>query len=60
MLALRFALVMILAGPWSPKFIADAWVVSENVGDGGPEVKLRFVLEGVNRERRSRVRGMVS
>ena len=26
---------MILAGPFGPKFIADAWVASENVGEGG-------------------------
>jgi hypothetical protein len=27
---------MILSGPFGPKFIADAFVVSEKVGDGGP------------------------
>ena len=27
---------MIFSGPSTPKLMADAWVVSENVGDGGP------------------------
>ena len=27
---------MIFAGPFSPNIIADAFVASENVGDGGP------------------------
>ena len=26
---------MILAGPFGPKFMAEAWVASENVGEGG-------------------------
>ena len=57
-LALRSALVMIFSGPSGPKFIADALVVSENVGDGGPgDVFLR--LELMARERRERARGMV-
>ena len=38
MLALRFALVMIFSGPPSPKFMPETFVVSDNVGDGGPEL----------------------
>lgn len=34
--------MIILSGPSGPKFIADAFVVSENVGDGGPGEDLRF------------------
>lgn len=34
-LALRFARVMIFSGPSAPKFMAEAWVESENVGEGG-------------------------
>lgn len=33
-LALRFALVIIFSGPFAPKFMADALVTSEKVGDG--------------------------
>jgi hypothetical protein len=39
--------VMILAGPFSPKFIADTLVVSENVGEGGPGEAFRFTWEFV-------------
>src|SRR5882762_292952 len=35
MLTLRSARVMILAGPFSPKFIAEALVTSEKVGEVG-------------------------
>lgn len=35
-LALRSARVIILSGPSGPKFIADAFVASEKVGEGGP------------------------
>lgn len=35
MLALRSERVTIFAGPCSPRFTADALVVSENVGEGG-------------------------
>jgi hypothetical protein len=34
---------MILAGPFGPKFIAEAWVVSENVGEGGLGEALRLM-----------------
>lgn len=34
--AFKSILVIIFSGPFSPKFIADAFVASENVGDGGP------------------------
>lgn len=34
--AFRSILVIIFAGPCSPKFMAEAFVASENVGDGGP------------------------
>jgi hypothetical protein len=33
---------MILAGPFGPKFIAEAWVASENVGEGGLGEALRL------------------
>ncbi len=42
MLALRSERVMIFAGPCSPRFTADALVVSEYVGEGGPGEALRF------------------
>ena len=42
MLALRSERVMIFAGPCSPRFTADTFVVSENVGEGGPGEALRF------------------
>ena len=47
MLALRSERVMIFAGPCSPRFTADALVVSVNVGEGGPaaEEALRFPCE---------------
>jgi hypothetical protein len=47
MLALRSERVMIFAGPFSPKFIADTLVVSENVGEGGPGEAFRFAWEFV-------------
>lgn len=34
---------MILAGPFGPKFIAEAWVASENVGEGGLGETLRLM-----------------
>ena len=34
---------MILAGPFVPKFIAEAWVASENVGEGGLGEALRIM-----------------
>lgn len=33
---------MIFSGPSTPKLTAEAWVVSENVGDGGPGEVERF------------------
>lgn len=36
MLDFKSARVIILSGPPAPKFICDAFVVSESVGDGGP------------------------
>lgn len=44
---------MILEGPLAPKLNAEAFVASENVGEGGPgEVGLREVPKA--RERRER------
>ena len=34
---------MILAGPFGPKFIAEAWVASERVGEGGLGEVLRLM-----------------
>ena len=34
---------MILAGPFGPKFIAEAWVASESVGEGGLGEALRLM-----------------
>lgn len=48
MLALRSERVMIFAGPFSPRFTADTFVVSENVGEGGPGEALRFPCEFVD------------
>lgn len=56
MLALRFAFVMIFAGPFGPKSIAETFVASENVGDGG--VGDTFRLDEMARERRDLARGM--
>ena len=56
---------MILEGPWSPKFIAEAFVVSENVGDGGEVVVAVELRLGVTvdvliaRERKERAFGIV-
>ena len=48
---------MIFSGPSGPKFMADAFVVSEKVGEGGPgEV---FLRRWMARERRERARGML-
>lgn len=33
---------MIFAGPSAPKFIAEAWVASEKVGEGGPGEEVGF------------------
>ena len=49
---------MIFSGPSAPKFIAEAWVASENVGEGGPGDDVRF--GDMARLRRERdFRGMV-
>ena len=45
MLALRSERVIIFAGPFSPKWTADALVVSENVGEGGPGDAFRLACE---------------
>jgi hypothetical protein len=45
---------MIFSGPSAPKFMAEAWVESENVGEGGGE-DLRL-LEPKARARRERGR----
>lgn len=58
-LALRFALVIILSGPLAPKFIADAFVASEKVGEGGPEDAARLV-GAMARDRKERSRGIVA
>jgi hypothetical protein len=60
MLALRSERVMIFAGPFSPKFIADMFVVSENVGEGGPGEAFRFAwgFVAIARARRDRDFGM--
>lgn len=51
---------MIFSGPPAPKFIADAWVVSENVGEGGPGDELRLAEPKARaRSERGRVGAMV-
>lgn len=49
--------MIILSGPSGPKFIADAFVVSENVGDGGPGEAAR--LGEMASVRSERARGMI-
>ncbi len=56
-LAFRSPRVIILSGPLGPKFMADALVVSENVGEGGPGDVGRF--DEIARERNERARGML-
>ena len=46
------------SGPLGPKFIADAFVASENVGEGGPGETARLGGD-IARERRERARGIV-
>ena len=50
--------MIILSGPFGPKFIADAFVVSEKVGDGGPEEAGGRGL--IANERRERALGIVT
>lgn len=52
---------MIFSGPSDPKFIADAFVASEKVGEGGPRVELEclFAFEEMERVRSERGLGMV-
>lgn len=50
--------MIIFSGPLSPKFMPDAFVASENVGDGGPADVVVLGAEMV-RVRRERGRGMV-
>ena len=45
MLALRSARVTIFAGPFSPKFMAEALVTSEKVGEGGPSCCLLIFVD---------------
>jgi hypothetical protein len=60
MLFFRWALVMIFSGALPPKSMADTFVVSENVGEGGPAgAGLLEVVEMIN-ERRERVPGMTA
>lgn len=51
--------MMIFSGPFAPKFMPDAFVASENVGDGGPGDVVVLGGEMV-RVRRERERGMTS
>lgn len=59
MLAFKLALVIILSGPLIPKFMADTFVASEKVGEGGrgPGEAGRLVGE-MAIERSERGRGM--
>lgn len=51
---------MILLGPLEPKFMAEAFVASENVGDGGPGDIARLLELNVNaRRERGRLGAMV-
>ena len=52
---------MILFGPLAPKFIADTFVASENVGEGGPGdiVRLLELKENTLRRDRGRLGAMV-
>lgn len=50
--------MIILSGPSGPKFIADAFVVSENVGDGGPGEAVR--LGEIASVRSERARGIAA
>lgn len=49
--------MIILSGPSGPKFMADAFVVSEKVGDGGPGELVRF--GEMAKERSERALGML-
>lgn len=51
---------MIFAGPSAPKFIADMFVVSENVGEGGPGDTLRLEPNARLRRERGRLGAMSS
>lgn len=50
--------MMIFAGPFSPKWTADAFVVSEYVGEGGPGDAFRFACEFVATARGRKGRGL--
>jgi hypothetical protein len=52
---------MTFSGPLDPKFIADAFVASENVGEGGPRPGFwcLFTFEDTERVRSERGLGMV-
>ncbi len=51
--------MIIFSGPSIPKFMADALVVSENVGDGGPGDELRFEPKVRPRRERGRLGAMM-
>ena len=57
---MRSALVIIFSGPSDPKFIADAFVASEKVGEGGPWAGFGCLLifEETERVRSERGLGM--
>lgn len=50
---------MIFVGPSAPKFIADALVESEKVGEGGPGDVLRLEPKANARKERGRFRAIV-
>lgn len=57
MLVFRFVRVMILSGPPAPKCVAEMFVRSDMVGEGGPAPAGR--LELMTLERNERVPGIV-
>jgi hypothetical protein len=52
--------VIILEGPFAPKCIADTFVVSENVGEGGLGDSFRFEPNASARRERGRLWGMTA
>lgn len=57
-LIFKSARVIILSGPSIPKFICEAWVASDRVGEGGPgAIAVAFCL--MARERSERGLGML-
>ena len=51
---------MIFSGPFAPKFMAEACVASEKVGEGGPCGVFRLELDVIARVRRGRDEGIVN